>query len=306
MTDLDSIQNSNEENELNLAEIYQVLLENIKMIFAVTLVCFVVAALYSLSIPNIYTSHSQLTSVESSGNSSQSSKLGGLASLAGISLGSSGAEDKGKFAVETIKSRDFLRHLLTFENTGPLIFAPSYNRKTNTTTVDPKAYDTVLKKWLVDEPSFLNTYYQYREMLDIYQDKAGFVYISIKHQSPLFAADFLSLIISEVNNLTRQRDLLESESSLEYLYTQLEETKVSDIRLAINQLIESQLKKTMLANVREHYLLQPLDTAYIPEIKTSPQRRNISLLSALAGFLLSIIFFLTVHYGFIKNSKTRS
>jgi LPS O-antigen subunit length determinant protein (WzzB/FepE family) len=306
MTDSDSIQNSNEENELNLAEIYQVLQENIKMIFGVTLICFVVAALYSLSIPNIYTSHSQLTSVESSGNSSQSSKLGGLASLAGISLGSSGAEDKGKFAVETIKSRDFLRHLLTFENTGPLIFAPSYNRKTNTTTVDPKAYDTVLKKWLVDEPSFLNTYYQYREMLDIYQDKAGFVYISIKHQSPLFAADFLSLIISEVNNLTRQRDLLESESSLEYLYTQLEETKVSDIRLAINQLIESQLKKTMLANVREHYLLQPLDTAYIPEIKTSPQRRNISLLSALAGFLLSIIFFLTVHYGFIKNSKTRS
>ena len=143
-------------------------------------------------------------------------------------------------------------------------------------------------------------------MLNTYQDKAGFVYISIKHQSPLFAADFLSLIISEVNNLTRQRDLLESESSLEYLYTQLEETKVSDIRLAINQLIESQLKTTMLANVREHYLLQPLDTAYIPEIKTSPQRINMSLLSALAGFLLSIMFFLTVHYGFIKNSKIRS
>ncbi|MDB9738666.1 Wzz/FepE/Etk N-terminal domain-containing protein [Gammaproteobacteria bacterium] len=306
MTDSDSIQNSNEENELNLAEIYQVLLENIKMIFAVTLICFVVAALYSLSIPNIYTSHSQLTAVESSGKSSQSSKLGGLASLAGISLGSSGAEDRGTFAVETIKSRDFFRHLLTFENTGPLIFAPSYDRKTNTTTVDPKAYDTILKKWLIDEPSFLNTYYQYREMLDIYQDKAGFVYISITHQSPLFAADFLSLIISEVNNLTRQRDLLESASSLEYLYTQLEDTKVSDIRLAINQLIESQLKKTMLANVREHYLLQPLDTAYIPEIKTSPQRRNMSLLSALAGFLLSIMFFLTVHYGFIKNSKIRS
>jgi LPS O-antigen subunit length determinant protein (WzzB/FepE family) len=62
----------------------------------------------------------------------------------------------------------------------------------------------------------------------------------------------------------------------------------------------------MLANVREHYLLQPLDTAYVPEIKTSPQRRNISILSALAGFILSIIFFLTVHYGFIKNSKIRS
>lgn len=306
MTDSDSMQNSNEENELNLAEIYQVLLENIKMIFAVTLICFVIAALYSLYIPNIYTSHSQLTSVESSGKGSQSSQLGGLASLAGISLGSSGAGNKGTFAVETIKSRDFFRHLLTFENIGPLIYAPAYNHKTNTTAVDPKAYNTVLKKWLIDEPSFLNMYFQYREMLNIYQDKAGFVYISIKHQSPLFAADFLSLIISEVNNLTRQRDLLESESSLEYLYAQLEETKVSDIRLAINQLIESQLKKTMLANVREHYLLQPLDTAYVPEIKTSPQRRNISILSAFAGFILSIIFFLTVHYGFIKNSKIRS
>lgn len=306
MNDSSSIQDSSEENELNLLEIYKVLLENKNMILLTALIFFIVAALYSLSIPNVYTSHSQLTAVEGSGSSAQSSKLGGLASIAGISLGSSGAQDKGTFAVETIKSRDFFRHLLTFENIGPLIFAPSYNSKTNQTIVDPKAYDTLLKKWIIDQPSFLNSYYQYREMLTIYQNKAGFVHIAIKHQSPLFAADFLSLIIAEVNNLTRERDLLESESSLQYLYLQLEDTKVSDIRLAINQLIESQLKKTMLANVREHYLLQPLDTAYIPEIKSSPQRRSMSLLSALAGFLLSIMYYLTLHYGFIKNSKAHS
>jgi hypothetical protein len=308
MTNLNPMQNSIEaieENELNLLEIYEVLVASKTIIFITTLSFLVGAALFSLSLPDVYTSHSQLTAVESSGSSQQTSALGGLASIAGISLGSTGADDKGTFAVETIKSRDFFRHLLTFDNISPLIYAPAYDRQKNNTGVDPKAYDVVLKKWIVEEPSFLNSYYQYREMLNIYQDKAGFIYISIKHQSPLFAADFLSLIVDEVNNLTRQRDLLESRSSLQYLYAQLENTQVSDIRLAINQLIESQLKKTMLANVREHYLLQPLDTAYIPEIKTSPQRRNISVLSALAGFLLSLIYSLMAHYGFIKHLKIK-
>jgi hypothetical protein len=301
MTNQNNSDTDNQEDELNLIEIYNQLIIKKTVIFTVTSLFFLAGVIYSLLLPTIYTSNSQLTSVSSSGQTSgPSSQLGGLAAIAGLNLGTAGG-DKATISVETIKSRDFFRHLITFENIPQLLYAPIYDSNSKQTFIDPAAYDVLKKQWLIDEPSFLNLYFQYRAMMTVYQDKRGFVYISVAHQSPVFAAEFLTLIIDEVNNLTRIRDLEESQSSLNYLYNQLGNTQVSDIRVAINQLIESQLKKQMLANVKKYYTLQPLDTAYIPEIKTSPQRRNITILFSIAGFLLSLLFILARFYLFSKK-----
>ena len=88
MTDSDSIQNSNEENELNLAEIYQVLLENIKLIFKATLFAVVLGIVYALFQPNEFTSSTTFIPQLSSGIKTGGSSLSGLASLAGINVGS--------------------------------------------------------------------------------------------------------------------------------------------------------------------------------------------------------------------------
>ena len=54
-----------------------------------------------------------------------------------------------------------------------------------------------------------------------------------------------------------------------------------------------QLKKKMMANVKEDYLLEVLDKPFVPEEKSSPVRTLIVLYGILAGFILSclIVFY---------------
>ena len=63
--------------------------------------------------------------------------------------------------------------------------------------------------------------------------------------------NFLNLIITEVNNLLRDKDLEEADAALTYLYEQLDGVTQSDIRLSIATLIENQLRTEMFANIRQ-------------------------------------------------------
>ena len=85
-----------------------------------------------------------------------------------------------------------------------------------------------------------------------------------------------------------------------YLYQELEKTKDVDLRLSINQLIESQMKKKMLARVKTNYLLEPLDLPFVPEERASPVRTKIVLFGSLLGLLIAIFLNLFSFYGFGK------
>jgi LPS O-antigen subunit length determinant protein (WzzB/FepE family) len=136
----------------------------------------------------------------------------------------------------------------------------------------------------------------------IMDNKTSFITLSMDHRSPLFAESFLSLIIEEINSLSRERDIKESEASLNYLYNELNSSKQSDIRLTISQLIESQLKKQMLARVKTDYILQSLDPPFIPEERTSPQRTSLVLISTFIGVIVAILFTL-IRFYILKNLK---
>ena len=115
-----------------------------------------------------------------------------------------------------------------------------------------------------------------------------------------FAKYFLELIITELNNIERHRDITQAKRSTAYLTEQLGIYKVADIRNSINSLIQSQLETEMLANVRIDYLLRPLDSAYVPEKKSAPVRSMICIAITFIGFLLSIFIVLIHHYIFRK------
>ena len=96
--------------------------------------------------------------------------------------------------------------------------------------------------------------------------------------------------------------MLEAEASLEYLYDQLNEVTQSEVRLSVSQLIESQLRTKMIANIRDDYAIYPLDSPHLPEQRFSPQRTKIVLGGIILGLILSIIGVLGRHY-LIKSLK---
>ena len=142
--------------------------------------------------------------------------------------------------------------------------------------------------------------------MSISQNKAtGFISLSYEHVSPKFSYEFISLIIKEINLLMKEKDIKESSDSLTFLEGLLEDTNNRNIKLQLNQIIENQLRTKMLSNIRDDYLLMPIDPPFIPEEKSSPRRSILSIMSLILGFILSIFFVLLKEVFFKKKTLNK-
>ena len=141
-------------------------------------------------------------------------------------------------------------------------------------------------------------------MLSIRQDKkTGFIYINIEHISPVFAKDFLELIIREGNELIRKKDMEESKQGLEYLTSELSKTPFVEIKESINALIEVQLETQMLAQINQDYILIEIEPPFIPERKSKPSRIVICVTGTMLGGMLSMLIVLIRHYSFAEEDQ---
>ena len=126
--------------------------------------------------------------------------------------------------------------------------------------------------------------------------------LTIKHQSPFVAKQWVELIVNEINSFYRQKDKLESEKSVSYLNQQISVTGLSEIKQVLAQLLQEETKKLTLIEANQFYVFDYIDPPAVMELKSEPKRGLICILSALLGGLLSIALVLIRHYVF--NEKT--
>ncbi len=300
-----AIQQDNSYEEINISELVAHIWASKGLIIFITMLFAAGSVIYALNTPDKFTS-TALLQVQSGTKSSNNnlSQLGGIASLAGISI-SSGNSNKSYYAVETLKSRDFLKHINSFEEVSPnLIAAVGYDFSKNQTVFDDSQYDAKIKKWIRPEtkerktiPSYLEVHENYMKLINITIDKkSGYLKIRFEHYSPEFSFSFINLLINELNLVARQKDINESEKAIEYLLNQLETVDASNVKNSIGQLIDSQIERLMLANVREDYLVSTIDAPFIPEENSYPSRPMIAILGTLMGGILVLFYVMTRYY----------
>lgn len=297
------------EDEIDLRQIFDAIWQSKFLIISITTLIALSSIYYALSLSNYYTSESVLVSRDSE-NKNSLSQLSGFASFAGIGgLGGQGNDSAFK-VIEIIQSREFVKHLLTFEDVLPsLIASKDYDSDSQRLIFDTEMYVEDTKSWIRKtdnkqsiEPTYLEAHRAYLEMLTITQDKlTRFINIKFEHISPVFAKQFLSLIIKEANNLNREIDIDKSAKALNYLKLELSKTSLIEIKNSINQLIEAQLETQMMASIHEEYSLIILEPPFIPDKRSRPTRSLIVIFSTLAGGLFSVIFVLFRHYTFAKR-----
>jgi hypothetical protein len=307
MKEIYTNKNTNDsDDEISLRELFYVLLEGKWIIVSVTTVVSIIGVIYSLLLPNIYQSNALLVPVNSS--NSISGALGGysgLAGLAGISLPS--GDDKGNSvkAIQKISSLSFFENnILTNIHLPDLMAVKSWNSKTNTLTFDDSIYDTNSNTWIRDFsypgqqiPSAQESFKVFKSKLSLNLDKnTGFVVLSIKHQSPFIAKQWAELVINQVNAFYRQKDKLESEKAVSYLNEQISITGLSEIKQSIAQLLQEETKKLTLIEANQYYVFDYIDPPAVMERKSEPNRSLICILSALLGWMLSIVLVLIRHY----------
>ena len=300
------------DDEIDLRELFYVLLEGKWIIVSLTAFVSIVGVIYSLSLPNIYESKAMLVPVNSSsGIAGALGSYSGLAGLAGISLPSGGDEGNSAKAIQKISSLSFFENnILPNIHLPDLMAVKSWNSKTNTLTFDDSIYDTNSNTWIRDYsypqqqiPSAQESFEVFKTAhLSLSEDKkSGFITLAIKHQSPFIAKQWVELVINQVNAFYRQKDKSESEKAVSYLNQQISITGLSEIKQVIAQLLQEETKKLTLIEANQYYVFDYIDPPAVMEQKSEPKRALICILSALLGGMLSIVLVFIRHYAFSEK-----
>jgi hypothetical protein len=297
------------EDDFSLADLVNILSGSKKNIALITSSFFIVSSLYTFFLPDTYTSDSLLIIADDSeaggsGFSSMTARYSGLASIAGVTM-SNGSTSKSDHIIATIKSRSFFKHLASIPGIYPsLVAGDSYDWKTKKLTLNQGIYNSVKGTWVNGMPSLQGSHYAYflKNLVISADKKTGFIYLSFTHISPEFSLLMAQTVIEEANNIVRLQHIGESNKALAYLNDELKKTFEIGTKDSISTLIDAQLKVQMLANVRQDYIISPIDKPVLPEWKSGPTRMRIVLLSSIVGLLISAFFALYAYYFLGKKS----
>ncbi|OUU26995.1 MAG: hypothetical protein CBB97_06770 [Candidatus Endolissoclinum sp. TMED37] len=299
MKNLDKVDNV---DEINLRDIFSVFWQGKRQIASTTILFFVISILYSLFLPNIFRSEAILATSQKENSLMDSASLSSLASIAGFNLADSANSESDK-AITIMMSTSFFEDKI-FPNIHlpNLIADPRWDSKTNTLSYDSNLYDRERGQWVGGSsnsqdaiPTVQEAHrYFLNNVLNIKMDNlSGFVTLSIDHASPFIAKKWAELIINQINDHFRERDLELALSSIIYLNEQIAMTSVVEVRQALSQLLKNQIKVSMLTDANKEYVFVELDPPIAPEKKHSPNRKTIVLIGTFLGFFVaSLIIFI--------------
>jgi len=286
---------SNKNGDVDLFELFLFLWKQKLIISIITLISIIIGIVYSLSLPNIYTSQSVLAPSSNPGSSpSISTPYSGIASLAGISMPSKEV-DKVSIGIEIIKSLDFYKNFIKRHDLEIILHAShGWDSVTNSLLIDSEIYDIDSQKWVSSKkfskqgkPSFQESHRNFLKNLSITKDpKNGFTVIAFSHYSPYVAKKILDLLIIDINRITREEDISIATKSINFLQEEAKKPLLSDVRLSVNSLIQAQIETITLANAKPEYLLKVLSPPFASEIKSEPSRSIIVIMLTFFGFVL--------------------
>ena len=283
------------EDEINLLDLALVVARNKRMILAVTFAAAFLAAGISLLLPNTYRAEVVMVAAQSGdskggGLASALGGLGGLASLAGVSLGGGGNVEEN---IAVLKSRDFLWQFVQEKKLMPVLFEDQWDaaRKTWKDT-DPK-----------EQPGQMDVYRLFNEggLLSVSKDKkTELITVSVEWQDAERAAEWANELVARLNAYLAQQAIARSENSLKYLNEELANTPIEEMRRTLFELIASEQKNAMLANTQKDFAFRVLDPALVPDKKAKPKRALIVILAALAAGFMTLI------WAFIRESLKKT
>ena len=299
------------DDEIDLRELFSVLWAGKKVIVAITGLFAAAAVVYALSIANEYKASIVIAPAQQEGGglSGALGQLGGLASLAGVSLGGGGGSEAA-VAQEIMQSWGFVEQFIVNNELEVEVFAAEgWNKTSNVLTIDSDLYDKDSNKWLIDEdgqlraPTSWELYEAFSKRLSVSEDKkSGLTSVSIEYFSPIVAKNWVDLYVAAINEHMRQRKLSQVNSNIEYLQAQIEKTSIAEMREVFYQIIEEQVKSKMLAEASPEYAFITVSPSMVPEAKSKPKRSLIFILGTLLGGMLSVLYVLVRHYAFSEKT----
>lgn len=282
--------------EIDLLELWDIVWTGRLAIISISLTFAILATIGSLLMPNVYRGDILLASVgiEDDGSriASKIGGLGGLASLAGISLPNAGNTDEN---LAILTSREFLWRFFEEKNLLPILFENDWNKDT--------------QQWREadsdEQPSLWDAYRLFTEdeVLTVSTDKkTGLISVSVEWSDAALASQWVNELVHRLNEYLRARAISRSTTNLEYLNKELSRSQVAEMRQTLFALIAKEQRSAMLANTQQEFAFRVLDPASEPDEKVKPYRTAIVVLATFLGSIFAL-FFVLIRHAFKSASK---
>jgi len=222
------------------------------------------------------------TLADSGGNGSAVlSSISSVAALAGVGGGGI-AINPNEEAIAILRSTALTEGFIKDENLLPVLFEDGWDQKAGKwKSDDPKDIPTL---WLADT-MFDKTIRQLDE-----DQQTGLVTMTIEWKDPVLAAKWANELVARANEALRQDAIRRGNDNIAFLNDRIEKTSAVELRQAIYDLIEQELKKVMVAQGNADYAFRVIDPAVVPELKKRPRRTLMVMVAFIASLTLSIVF----------------
>ncbi len=312
--DNQSVTTSDYDDQIDLRELFGVLWSDKIKIIVITAIFAVGSVFYALSIPNQYKATALLAPAQSDGGglSSVLGQLGGLASLAGVSIGD-GESSESQIAQEIMRSWSFVEGFITDNEIAVEVYAAEgWNRESNQLKIDNDVYEVETKTWRVEDdhtgiegpPTSWQLFEEFLERLSVSEDKkSGLVSVSIEYYSPQIAKEWLDRYVASINAHMQSRQVAKVSNNIDYLKAQIDKTSIAEMREVFYTIIEEQTKNKMVAEASPDYAFVAVSPSMVPEEKSQPKRALICISGTLLGGMLSVLLVLVIHYAGGSNKN---
>ena len=205
----------------------------------------------------------------------------GWPALTGANIrGLSGNRSDGR---TVLRSRTFAEQFIREQELMPLLYSEYWNASSQTWNDDIENPPTL---WQGANKFKRETFFFSED------DDTGLLTVAIEWPEPELAASWANRLIALANQISRERDIQQAESSIAYLQDQIEQTNVVELERVLYNLVEAEQKTLMLANAREDYVFQVVDPAVVPRTVEKPKRLLLAVLGTALGGLLGLILIL--------------
>lgn len=268
-------------DEISLQEVFEILWRERWIVISITFAFAVLVAAIALMQDDKYEATVTLSPVSNNSASSKlgglTSQFGGLAALAGISVG--GDSNRAE-SIAVLQSQLLTERYVAENDLLPILFADKW--------------DAAARKWKVagvaQQPTLWKANQLFKRIRKVTDDKkTGLVTLTINWTDPVVCAQWANGLVKMANDALREKAIQESDKHIDYLNEQAATTDVAPVRAAIYAVLESEIKNAMLAKGPGDYALKVIDPAIAPERKSSPMRSLWVLVGAFGGFLFSLI-----------------
>lgn len=272
--------------EIDLREVWSIWRAQWHWIVGITLAFALLALVFALTATPRFRAEVVISEVKDGGAGgpvSLAGQLGGLANLVGVNLGA--LDGTSQLSMAVLRSRMLVEEFIRRNQLLPSLLARA----------GPDAPATL---W-----HGVNSFQE--DVLLIQQDpRTGLVTVAITWTDAATAARWANDLVALTNEIVRARALQNAERNISYLRKQIDQTPVVELQRVMYNLIETETKTLMLANVREDYAFVVVDPAVPPEIRVSPKRTLMVVLGTLVGGFLGLMF--AFARATVRNLRLRS